>query len=196
MTPKIIHAPFVEQMPELPRGCEVTSLSLLLQHAGIHVDKMTLSREVKKVPFKEGDCFGHLNDGFVGDMYSFETDGLGVYHSPIKKLAERYLPNKIVDITGSETEKIYHTIDQGLPVWIVTNDTFKELGEEHFKTWNTRLGELRITYRMHSVLVVGYDDDHVYINDPLYHEPNRAIDRHDFEKAWEQMGRQAITYIK
>ena len=196
MTQKLIHAPFVEQMPELPRGCEVTSLSLLLQHAGVNVDKMTLASEVKKVPFKKGELYGHLNDGFVGDMYSFETDGLGVYHIPIKELAEKYLPYRIIDMTGQEKEQIYQSIDEGLPVWVVTNDTFKELQVEHFKTWNTRSGELRITYRMHSVLVVGYSDKYVYINDPLYHEPNRAVDREEFEKAWEQMGRQAITYKK
>ncbi|MFE8699630.1 C39 family peptidase [Cytobacillus sp. FJAT-54145] len=193
---KIIDAPFVEQMPELPRGCEVTSLSLLLQHAGINVDKMTLAREIVKVSFKEDELHGHLNDGFVGDMYSFETDGLGVYHKPIKDLAEKYIPGRVFDFTGSDVQEIYRKIDQGLPVWVVTNDTFKELSDEHFRLWNTRLGELRITYRMHSVLVVGYSDDHVYINDPLYQEPNREVDREDFEKAWEQMGRQAITYLK
>ncbi|UTR12815.1 C39 family peptidase [Evansella sp. LMS18] len=196
MTGTIIDTPFIEQMPELPRGCEVTSLAMLLQHAGLNPDKMQLAREVTKVPFKTDGLHGHLNDGFVGDMYSFETDGLGVYYQPIIELGEKYLPGKMINLTGCELDDIFSTVKNGLPVWVITNDTFAELEEKHFQHWQTKHGELAVTYRMHSVLVTGFDEDNVYINDPLHDKPNRPVPRSEFEKAWVQLGRQALSYKK
>jgi uncharacterized protein YvpB len=41
--------------------------------------------------------------------------------------------------------------------------------------------------------VTGYDEKYVYINDPLGRR-NR-IERSAFQRGWEQMGSQAITYL-
>lgn len=80
-------------------------------------------------------------------------------------------------------------------MWVITNATFRELGNYQFETWDTPTGRIRITYRMHSVLITGFDEKYIYINDPLYYRPNRKIKRKDFEEAWLQMGSQAISYI-
>lgn len=190
-----IDAPFIKQMPELPRGCEVTSLAMMLQHAGVKVSKMTLAKEVKKVPFYKNGYYGNPYDGFVGDMTTFNRPGFGVYHGPIASLAEKYLPGQIINLTGKEIREIYKMIDLGRPVWVITNTKFKHLPSSSFQTWNTTSGKLRITYSEHSVLVTGYDSKYVYINDPLYNRKNRAVSRSDFEAAWKQMGRQAISYF-
>jgi hypothetical protein len=45
----LIDVPIACQLPQLKNGCEVTSLSMLLGWAGVHVDKMTLAAQVAKV---------------------------------------------------------------------------------------------------------------------------------------------------
>ncbi|MDY0393131.1 C39 family peptidase [Virgibacillus halophilus] len=45
-----LEAPMIQQLPELPRGCEVTSLSMLLAYHDISVDKMKLAEEITKNP--------------------------------------------------------------------------------------------------------------------------------------------------
>lgn len=71
---KIVDVPHIQQMPELPRGCEVTSLAMLLQYAGVSVDKMTLASEITTIPFRDSNGLrGNPNDGFVGDIYSFDN---------------------------------------------------------------------------------------------------------------------------
>lgn len=190
-----LNVPFIKQFPELPRGCEVTSLAMLLQDAGVNVGKMTLAKEVKKVPYLKNGYKGNLNDGFVGNMYTYSSPGLGVYHGPIADLAEKYLPNRILDLTGSKMSEVYKMVDLGAPVWVIHNSRFKRLPASEFQTWNTISGKINITYRMHSVVITGYDSKYVYINDPLYSSKNRRVDRVNFESGWVQMGRQAISYV-
>jgi uncharacterized protein YvpB len=189
------NVPFIQQLPELERGCEVTSLAMLLQYAGVSVDKMTLAGEIPTVAFRSGTNHGDPNEGFVGDIYSFSNSGYGVYHIPIFQLANKYLPNQAVDLTGKGIEEVYQMIDAGAPVWIITNSTFAPLDDSEFETWQTNSGTVRITYREHSVVVVGHDEESVYVNDPLADEGYQQVPRDAFEKAWTQMGSQAVSYF-
>lgn len=191
---KLIKAPHIQQMPELPRGCEVTSLAMLLQHAGVKVDKMTLAKEIKKVPFQKNGLRGSLHQGFVGNMYTFDKPGLGVYHEPIVELGEKYIPG-IIDLSGNSIDKVYEYVDKRKPVWVIHNSWFSRLPASQFYTWQTIDGKLDVTYRMHSVIITGYDEKYVYVNDPLHSKPNRAVPRKQFEEGWVQMGSQAITYV-
>lgn len=196
----LLDAPVINQLPELPRGCEVTSLAMLLQYANISVDKMTLAKEIKKdtTAYKVSGgkvYFGHPNDGFVGSMYSKELPGLGVYHKPIKELAEKYLPGQIEDLTGSPFNDLKIHLSDKRPVWVITNTSFKKLSSHQFVTWHTPNGVLDITYKEHSVLLTGFDKEYVYFNDPLTGEKNKKAPIMDFEESWVQMGSQAITYL-
>ena len=191
----LIDVPLIEQNPELPRGCEVTSLAMLLNHAGIVVDKMTLAEQIKKVPFDENGLKGNPNDGFVGSMYTFDEPGLGVYHGPIFELAEQYLPNRIVDLTGSNFEEIIVRLKDGKPIWVIANTWYSYVPETYWFTWKTSSGDIQITYQEHSVVLTGFDKTYVYFNDPLAVAKDRKVLKKEFEKAYNQMGKQAITYI-
>ncbi|MBP3040097.1 C39 family peptidase [Bacillaceae bacterium Marseille-Q3522] len=196
----LLDAPLLSQLPELPRGCEVTSLAMLLQFAGADTDKMTLAAEIIKdeTPYSivNGKIYyGDPNDGFIGDMYSLANPGLGVYHKPVTQLAEKYLPGRIKDITGADFQEIKIHLSDGRPVWVITNTSFEKLPDSYFETWHTANGTVTITYKEHAVLVTGYDNDSIYFNDPLANQKNKKAPIADFEKSWVQMGRQAITYM-
>ena len=195
----LLDVPILKQLPELPRGCEVTSLAMMLQYKGIDVDKLTLARQIKKNPAKmqkvNGQVYyGDPNEGFIGDMYSFNKPGLGVYHTPIKELGERYMPGNIVDFTGKEFNTIKKYLSVGRPVWVIINTAYKKLDPSYFHIWQTPNGAISITYKEHSVVVTGYDKDYIYFNDPLTGIKNKKAPTADFEEAWVQMGRQAISY--
>lgn len=197
-----IDAPLILQNPELPKGCEVTSLTMLLQYSGIPIDKLTLAKEVKKdtTPYRVIDGrvhFGNPEYGFVGDMYHLTTPGLGVYHGPIKELAEEYLPNQVIDLTGRPFDDIFYFLSNDIPVWVITTTDFNELSPKDFRVWYTSYGPIEVSYKQHSVLVTGYDDKYVYFNNPLSPngKKNQRVPIEQFKESWIQMGRQAISYV-
>ncbi|WP_235988792.1 C39 family peptidase [Aquibacillus kalidii] len=195
-----LDAPLIGQYPELPRGCEVTSLAMLLQYYNIDVDKMELAKEVTKDPTKykrteDGIYFGNPSRGFVGDMYSFTKPGLGVYHKPIAELAKQYVGDDVLDFSGESFYQILMHLNQDRPVWVITNTTYKKLPEEQFSTWQTADGPIKVTKKEHSVLVTGFDKDYIYFNDPIKKDIRKAPIK-DFQEAWVQMGQQAITVVK
>ena len=189
-----LDVPWIAQNPQLPRGCEVTSLAMMLRHAGVAADKMTLAAQVRKVPYFANGLNGNPYDGFVGNMYDFAQSGYGVYHGPIKALAEQYLPHRVVDLTGASFDDVLTHVAQRRAVWIITNATFGPLGAGQFQTWHTPSGPVQITWHEHSVVITGFDASTVSINDPLGGK-NKRLARAAFRGAWEQMGRQAITYL-
>ncbi len=192
-----IEAPVIKQFPELPRGCEVTSLSMLLQFHDIEVNKMETAEKIKKdetsYTKKNGVIhFGDPNVGFVGDMYNISNPGYGVYHKPLYQLTKDYVGDKALDITGKPFDSVIELVAQGKPVVVITNITYKALPDTNFITWQTPNGPLDVTMKLHAVLVTGFDSKSIYFNDP-YDGTQKKAPRQEFVSAWEQMGNQAIS---
>lgn len=197
----LLDVPTILQKPELPRGCEVTSLAMMLNYAGIEVNKMELAEKINKektplIKKVNRIYYGNPNDGFVGDMYSLKNPGYGVYNGPIERLMKEYMPNKTINLTGCEFEDLFHFISRNKPVWAIINTSYKKLDDNQFDIWITPTGPVEITYKLHAVLITGYDEKYIYFNDPFYSKKNIRADREDFKAAWNQMGRQAISYTK
>ncbi|MDR1641903.1 MAG: C39 family peptidase [Clostridiales bacterium] len=191
-----LQAPVVLQYPELARGCEVSSLSMLLKSQGIDIGKMELAEKISKDATiyrsrKGVVTFGDPNLGFVGSMDNPRLDGYGVYDKPIFDLLKKYMPDRGINLTSCEFESLKKLLAQGSPVWIITNSTFAPLKEEEFVFWNIPSGRLKATYKEHSVLLTGYDKHTAYFNDPLQGPSQADLER--FREAWEQMGSQAVS---
>lgn len=194
-----LEAVTIRQYPELPRGCEVTSLAMLLHFHGVDVSKTELADKIKKdpTPYRQtadGIYFGNPHNGFVGEMTTLDEPGYGVYHGPVADLAEEYLGNRVRDLSGSPFSFIIRQLNAARPVWVITNTTYRKLPENKFQTWNTPDGPVEITRKEHAVLLTGYDMEAVYFNDPLTGKEKKAP-KAAFEAAWVQMGKQAITVV-
>jgi uncharacterized protein YvpB len=191
---KILDVPIINQMaaPQLIKGCEVTSLAMLLNYNGYQVSKNELAEKIKKVPFTYPNGLkGNPNEGFVGEMNGEE--GFAVYNGPIRDLARTYAGDNVVNLTNSPFTDLLKRVERGEPVWVITTKSNAPVSE--FEKWPTPQGIIDITHNEHSVVITGYDQTSIYVNDP-YGYKNRQVDRNIFENAWVQMGRQAIVIEK
>ncbi len=190
----ILDVPLIRQYdaPGLYNGCEVTSLAMILNYKGYHVTKNELAKNIATVPFTyRNGLKGNPNAGFVGNMAV--GPGYAVYNGPIYNLAKKYAGNKAVNLTNSPFTDLLKKVSQGEPVWIITTNTFAPVSD--FKTWHTPQGTINITFSEHSVVITGYDDNYIYVNNP-YGQKNQRLNRNTFERAWEQMGKQAVVITK
>lgn len=195
----MIDAPLIKQKPELYSGCELTALTMLLQFYGVKKDKMALLPEMKKDPTqlklgKDGSIqyWGDPNIGFVGDITGKQR-GYGIYHAPLFILLKKYIPSG-QDLTGESFEAIEQKLYEGIPVIVWTTVSFTVPSNEQWVVWDSPNGLVKATFKEHSVLLVGYDEEHVYVNDPLSGLKKFKVEKQQFIASWEAMGKQALSY--
>lgn len=195
----MIKVPIINQNPELPSGCEVTSLTMLLQYKGIRKDKMQLAKEMKFDPTeitwdKNGNIayWGNPNTGYVGDVYG-NRKGFGIYHLALMDLLLKYIPSG-VDLTRKDFSVLEQQVSNGIPVVVWTTINYTE--PNNWVVWDSPLGPIKTTFSEHSVVLVGFDETHVYLNDPLSGKRGVAVDKALFIRSWEILGKQAISYTE
>jgi len=195
----MLSAPAIRQFPELHSGCEVTSLAMLLNYYGFSLDKMELVPQLKLDPtpirWSDGGSiayWGNPNTGFVGDITG-KAKGFGVYHGPLLDLLRQYIPSGI-DLTGEPFDKLERQISDGFPVIAWTTINFQV--PDRWVVWDSPAGQVRTTFMEHAVLLVGYDKDYVYVNDPYTGKAALPVGKEQFIASWQAMGGQALSYIQ
>ncbi|WP_171653476.1 C39 family peptidase [Paenibacillus foliorum] len=195
----MLDAPVIRQLPELPSGCEVTSLTMMLLYFGIQKDKMELVPEMKRdtTPLKRNKngsiaYWGNPNTGFVGEVTG-AGKGFGIYHGALFELQKQYIP-KAVDLTGQPFEKLEQQLREGIPSVVWTTIDYRV--PDKWTVWDTPIGPIQTTFMEHAVLLVGFDEQNVYVNDPWNGQAKVKIDKERFLETWEVMGRQALSYLK
>jgi uncharacterized protein YvpB len=194
----ILDVPIIAQNPELKYGCEVTSLTMLLQYAGVQVNKMRLADELPKdndpvVKTKSGNItrWGDPHDGFVGDITG-RNMGYAVFDKPMEKLMRRYLPDRTVNLTGQSFDSVLQQVKKGKPVVVWTTGDFKL--PDRWESWKHGSEQIQTPLDLHAVVLVGYDADHLYVNDPLTGKKAHKINRKSFIDSWIALGKQALSY--
>lgn len=189
-----LDVPLENQMPDLPNGCEVTSLSMLMNYYGIKVNKNELAENIQHVNFftDGGKYRGNPNQGFVGHM-SIANAGWCVYNGPLYNVARKYTTH-IEDITGSDFLSLLKLVSNGHPVLIITTTTFNRVND--MQTWDTNTGKVNVTPSSHACVITGYSKPKkvIYVNNP-YGYKNQPVNWKNLQASYNQQGRQAL-YIR
>lgn len=181
------------QNPELPEGCEVTSLAILLNYLGFDVSHTYLADN-------------YLPIGEAGEASYYEYNlgnprnagqAWGCYAPVILRTANDYLAGRdtdyrAYDYTGCDASELYMQVQTGNPVivWITMG-----FAEPYTKSpWTVDGEKLYWKYPLHCVVLCGYDFDAgtVTLADPLKAELYKK-DMKLFELRWQQMEAQAVV---
>lgn len=199
MAEKIITAPYIDQTNPYPTGCESISTVMLLQYLGYPITPEDfidnhLSRH--DFEFRDGYFYGpDPQEYFIGSPYNNEKGSYGCYAGAIIKalsgiVSDRYT---IHDETGTPIQKLLtRYIDQDMPVifWAtldmqeaVPGPTWKLISTGEDFTWKNN---------EHCLLLVGYDDEVYYFNDPWHNHGLIGYDRALVENRHAQQYAQAV----
>lgn len=84
-----LDVPTILQNPELPTGCEITSLTILLNYLGYPMDKTDLAKNYLEYTYSTSLTF---SDAFIGNP--FHNDGYGCFVPVIMKTGAKFLKEK------------------------------------------------------------------------------------------------------
>ena len=195
----LLNVPIVHQMPELYNGCEVASITMLLQYAGIQVNKFDVAKKISKdddllIQNSSGDIlhWGNPNHGFVGSITGKGKKGYGVYNKPIQKVIEYYLPKRSINLTGKSFSHVENQIRKGKPVVVLVTTSFTP--PKKWDSWKHGKETIHGTMELHAVTVVGFDSKSVYVNDPYTGQRARKVNKESFIECWTSLGKQAVSY--
>lgn len=188
----------IKQNPELKYGCEVTSLTMVLNYAGIKINKMDLYRAIQKdtdplVRSPRGNIirWGNPSDGFVGDMRG-KQPGYAVFDQPMIQLINKYLPNRAVNLTNQPFDKILQHVSDGYPVVVWTTGDFRM--PDRWESWYHGQQLIKTPLDLHAVVLVGYDANNVYVNDPLSGKKQVKINKDQFVESWKALQCRAVSF--
>lgn len=189
-----LEVPYIDQSVKYPTGCESVSTVMLLQYLGysLTVDEF-IEKYLERKDFEErdGQLYGPSPfEYFCGSPYDEES--FGCYAPVICRALEKAAGDKyeIINETGTSMETLLKDyIDKGMPVifWACINMREPVTGPE----W--KLLETGDTFTWisneHCMLLVGYDEEGYYFNDPyenngvIRYEKELVEDRHRAQRS-------------
>lgn len=121
----------IMQWPELPNGCEATSMMMVLQYCGVNIDAVEFAMEYlprDDFSYSGNDRFGpDPEESYVGDPSS-ERGGWYCFEEPVKEGANMYLQMigsdlRAKTITGASESKLQNYLKKDRPVvvWVTTD---------------------------------------------------------------------------
>lgn len=196
----VLNVPTIHQFPEYPTGCESVAAVMALRYAGESTsvadfidNHLPCSQEFY---WYESKFYGPSPyEYFLGDPRS--ENSYGCMAPVIEKALISFLSSneRVVNTTGQTLDELCETyIDNDTPVivWASINMVAIKDGRE----WILPDGS---TYTWpsneHCLLLVGYDADRYYFNDP-YTGRVTSYARSIVEQRYEQLGKQSLVVTK
>lgn len=191
----------IQQLPELPAGCEVTSLAIVLNYLDYSVSKTRLADNY--LPCSDdfytgsnGELYGpNQNDVFAGDPHSNQY---GCYAPVIVRTANSYLKEcgseyTARDISGENPEGLYRYVLDGTPVIVWATIQMREI-PSYIEWFDSETEErLRIPNRQHCLVLVGVDGETLTFNDPYDSRGIVQYPKSLFEQRYNEVGKQAVV---
>ncbi|PHV72007.1 hypothetical protein CS063_00590 [Sporanaerobium hydrogeniformans] len=191
---KIKNVKCIKQFPELPTGCEATTLTMLLNYHGVKVSKEEVASSMPKcdVPYyKNGKRYGyHPSQAFIGSPYSVHS--YGVFSEVIVKMLEYYCPKQVEDLKGKSLDELLKNIEEGRPVMIWATIGMSQVSYKNSWIIDSKGTIFRWPGNEHALLLVGYDKYYLYLNDP-YTGKEQRYKRSLVEKRYNDLGKQAVS---
>ena len=197
---QIADFPIINQMPELPTGCEITALTMALNYYGYPVDKTVMASEylptasADRYYGTDGRMYGtDMNEYFIGDP--FAEGGIICGTGAIVTAADRYLSDegsslRALDVTGSSPEELYERVRQGQPVVVWVTISMADRGST--EGWYTENGDyVDWSTNDHGAVLIGYTETTVTIADPI--SGRMEYDREQFEEVFASRGSQCVV---
>lgn len=196
---KKINFDVLNQWSALPTGCEVVSLTSVLNHLGFDVSMTTMAD--KYLPKYSGPYYEvSPNDYFLGDPYS--KDGFGCFSGCIVKTAENFFDDfdkeneyVAIDITNCTADNIYCYLYNDVPVITWVTSGFSETKIDG--TWEVDGEEIVWMEYEHCLVTSGFDkaSGTVTVSDVSGgYSYSVSMDR--YERIFEAMGSQAVVILK
>lgn len=182
----------VYQNPELPTGCEVTSLTTVLNHFGYTIGKMDMANNYL---IKDNYGATDFSTAFIGNPQT--ERGYGCYSPVIVNTAQRFLDDhgnlhSVEDLSGYELRELFKVISNDYPIVVWCTMSLVEPKEVY--VW-TLAGNIDVYWMRneHCVVLTGYDlaEGTVTVSDPQKGIIKYNLDR--FEKRFTQLGKQAVA---
>ena len=194
--------PQILQNPELPNGCEITSLCMLLRFWGYDADKCVLAD--RYLPRTETWWGTDPDLAYMGNPH-LEDDspacGYYCFAGPIVAAATAYLadqegPMRIrpADLTGAGEEELIACLQQGCPFLFWASLHFDDICFDPCGAYPLPGGrEHRVFHQLHCMVCCGVDEELFYLSDPLNF--NTRVPRPQFMKIYRQLGSRAVTLV-
>ncbi|MCC4322838.1 C39 family peptidase [Limosilactobacillus reuteri] len=108
-------AEVISQLPELPTGCEITAVTMMLRYAGYDVNKVQLANIMPRS--NNGDY------GFVGNPFS--PSGWWIFPTGIAPVVDRFVGHHEI-MTGASIQRIQDKLKQGhlVVAWVANVNGF------------------------------------------------------------------------
>ncbi|MDR1713351.1 MAG: C39 family peptidase [Coriobacteriales bacterium] len=191
----LLDVPFIAQLPQWPSGCESVAAVMALDYAGVDISVADFVGNYLprgNAPYYSGDRLLSVNPikAFPGDPAS--ADGWYIFALPMSEALSKLHSGVYYSTGGTLDDLCRQRVAHGEPVlvWITSNLSRPYLqltvyDEDEPDT------ELQFIGNAHCVVLVGYDAEYFYVNDPLSGKAV-AYPRETAELAFQWMGAQAI----
>lgn len=189
----------VWQLPEMPNGCEIASLAMVLNWAGTEADKMELwenyvpALEVRAT--QNGLLGGDPEEYYIGDATS-RNMGWYCFEEPLRETAEAFLDDRGVRFrveasAGLGRSALESYLDQEIPVivWVTQEYEAPELSE---RSWTMEDGSIYIPWsNLHCVVVYGRTGESYQVADPL--RGFQSVESGRFWESFQSIGAHALV---